>query len=71
MALIAPAGTPTAVLDKLNAALASVFADPKVKDHLAALNIDIIASSHEEAKEYVVQQITVGKKIIESLDLKP
>ena len=71
MALIAPAGTPTAVLDKLNAALASVFADPKVKERLAALNIDIIVSSHEEAKEYVVQQMAVGKKIVESLGLKP
>jgi tripartite-type tricarboxylate transporter receptor subunit TctC len=71
LALIAPAGTPTDVLDKLNVALASVFADPKVKDRLAALNIDIIVSSHKEAKEYVVQQMAVGKKIVEGLGLKP
>jgi tripartite-type tricarboxylate transporter receptor subunit TctC len=71
MAMIAPAGTPPEVLDKLNTALASVFADPTVKDRLAALNIDIIASPHKEAKEYIVQQMAVNKRIIDSLGLKP
>jgi tripartite-type tricarboxylate transporter receptor subunit TctC len=71
LALIAPAGTPTAVLDKLNSALAEVFADPKVKSRLAALNIDIVANSHQEAKQYIVQQMAVSKNIIESLGLKP
>lgn len=71
LAMIAPAGTPIPVLDKLDAALAEVFADPRVKSRLTALNIDIVVNSHQDAKKYIVQQMAISKKVIESLGLKP
>jgi tripartite-type tricarboxylate transporter receptor subunit TctC len=71
MALFAPAGTPPEVVEKLNTALKDVFADPKVKKKLENLNIDIIASSPAEAKDYLVSQMALTKNLVESLGIKP
>lgn len=70
-ALLAPAGTPPEVLAKLDKALKEVFADPKVVDKLTKLNIDIVASSPAEAQAYVVSQMELAKRLIESVGLKP
>ena len=71
LGLFAPAGTPKAVTDKLNAALAEIFAEQEVKDRLASQNITAIASTPEEATEYFEKQIAASKVIIESIGLKP
>jgi putative tricarboxylic transport membrane protein len=71
MALFAPAGTPPDVVEKLNAALKEVFADPKVKKKLENLNIDVIASSPSEAKDYLVSQMALAKDLVESVGIKP
>jgi tripartite-type tricarboxylate transporter receptor subunit TctC len=70
-ALLAPAGTPPEALDRLDQALKKVFSDPKVKDKLTKLNIDIVASSPAEAKAYVESQMVVAKGLIESVGLQP
>lgn len=46
--LLAPAGTPAAVLDKLNASLDKALADPAVAARFAALGSTPIAGSREE-----------------------
>lgn len=70
-ALIAPAGTPKAVTDKLNGALAEIFAEPAVKERLASQNIIGIASTSAEAKDYFMKDIAANKAIIEAIGLKP
>jgi tripartite-type tricarboxylate transporter receptor subunit TctC len=47
-ALYAPAGTPPAIIDKLNKALQDVLADPGVKKRALALGIDAKASTPAE-----------------------
>lgn len=71
LALVAPAGTPAAVTDKLNGALKEIFAEQEVKDRLAAQNIEAIASTSAEAKDYLEKEMAASKSIIESLGLKP
>lgn len=71
LALVAPAGTPAAVTDKLNGALTEIFAEQEVKDRLAAQNIEAVASTSAEAKDYLEKEMAASKSIIESLGLKP
>jgi tripartite-type tricarboxylate transporter receptor subunit TctC len=71
LALIAPAGTPPAVTEKLNAELKAIFAQQDVKDRLAAQNITPIANTSAEAKTYLAKEMEKSKSIIESIGLKP
>lgn len=47
-AMVAPAGTPRKVVDRLNAALRAALADPAVLRAYAALSVDALPSSPEE-----------------------
>jgi len=71
LALIAPAGTPTLVVDKLNTSLKEIFNEQDSKDKLAEQNITAVASSAAEAKAYLVKEISTSKSIIEGIGLKP
>ena len=71
LALIAPAGTPAAITDKLNGALTEIFAEQDVKDRLAGQNIEAIASTSAEAKDYLAKEMATSKAIVESIGLKP
>lgn len=71
LALIAPAGTPKAVTDKVNVALKEIFAEQEVKDRLANQYITGIASTSAEAAEYLKKEIATSKTTIEGIGLKP
>lgn len=51
--LVAPAGTPPEVVKQLNAALVKVLAMPDVKDKLATLGAEVVASKPEEFAGYI------------------
>lgn len=46
--IVAPAGTPRAIVDKLNAALRAALGDPKVHDHIATEGAEPLPTSPEE-----------------------
>src|SRR5215470_11332175 len=46
--IVAPAGTPRAIVDKLNAALRAALADPKVRGHLATEGAEPLPMSPDE-----------------------
>jgi tripartite-type tricarboxylate transporter receptor subunit TctC len=71
LALIAPAGTPKAITDKVNIALKEIFAEQEVKNRLASQNISGIASTSDEAKAFLIKEMATSKSIIESIGLKP
>jgi tripartite-type tricarboxylate transporter receptor subunit TctC len=48
IALVAPAGTPRPVIEKLNAKVAAIYADPATHDRLIAAGINPVASTPEE-----------------------
>lgn len=48
LGLYAPKGTPAAIVERLNAEVAKAVADPAVRERLAALGLDPVASAPEE-----------------------
>ena len=46
--IVAPAGTPRPIIDKLNAALRAALADPKVRDYLATEGAEPLPMSSAE-----------------------
>jgi tripartite-type tricarboxylate transporter receptor subunit TctC len=65
-ALYAPAGTPAAVVDKLNGALREVLADPELKKRALDLGIDAEASTPAEIDARMKSDIAKWGKVIES-----
>ncbi len=64
-ALYAPAGTPQAVIDKLNGALHDVLADPELKKRALDLGIDAEASTPGEIDARMKSDIAKWTKVIE------
>ena len=65
-AVLVPSGTPTAIINKLNADIAKVVADPEFKQALAVRGFDAIASSPEQLaafmdKDYVKFRDLIGR----------
>jgi tripartite-type tricarboxylate transporter receptor subunit TctC len=48
MGLLAPKGTPAAIIDRLHRELKAVMAQPEVKGHFAEAGIEIVASTPAE-----------------------
>jgi tripartite-type tricarboxylate transporter receptor subunit TctC len=65
-ALYAPAGTPGGVIDKLNAAMRAVLADPDLKQRALALGIDAKASTPAELDARMRSDIDKWTKVIEA-----
>src|SRR5690606_3697004 len=51
--LVAPAGTPPAVIDKLNAASRTALNTPAMKELLARDGVDLVANSPTQASEFL------------------
>ncbi len=63
-ALFAPAGTPKAIIDTLNAAAKTALADPAVAGRMADFSATIVASSPEELKDHVTSEIAKWGPIV-------
>ena len=51
--LLAPAGTPKAVINKISAAVNEILAQPDVKEKLGALELDTLPSNPEQFRAYL------------------
>ena len=56
-AIFAPAGTPKAVIDHVNAAIQKALADPELRSQLAARGADVVGGSPQVLKDFVAQEI--------------
>jgi tripartite-type tricarboxylate transporter receptor subunit TctC len=63
-AILAPAGTPAAVIAKLNAAIAKALADPKVRSQFQEEGFEPVASSPQELESQIVSDIERYAKAI-------
>jgi tripartite-type tricarboxylate transporter receptor subunit TctC len=70
-AVFAPAGTPKAVIDRLNGEIKRVFNLPDVKARLAKLGLDPILSSPEELARYQTAEIAKWAKVVKASGAKP
>jgi tripartite-type tricarboxylate transporter receptor subunit TctC len=68
--LIAPAGTPKEIVDRLSAEAKKALADPDLKKKLDDQGIVAVGSSPEEFRAFVTEDITRWKKVITDAGIK-
>ncbi len=69
-ALLAPAGTPQPILDKVRAGSLKVLADPEMKKKFAVLGLDVVGSTAAETRAAIVEDIPKWAKVIKDAGIK-
>jgi tripartite-type tricarboxylate transporter receptor subunit TctC len=69
--LLAPAKTPRAIVDKVNAAANKVLADPAVKTQMQTLGVDLIGGTPEDFRVYVNARLAEMKDVAKAANLVP
>ena len=69
-ALVAPAGTPRAIVDRLNAEVAKVLKTPEMKEKMTGLGTDIVANSPEQFAQYLREETAKWSKIVKDAGIK-
>lgn len=67
----APAGTPPAVIEKLNAAIVASLQNPKVREVLRGQGLEIIGNTPEEFRKEIDDEIELWSKVISNSGIKP
>jgi tripartite-type tricarboxylate transporter receptor subunit TctC len=67
----APAGTPKAIIDKLNKDINVVLLDPQLKEKLLALGIEIQGSTPEALQAFVNGEVAKWARVIKMSNIKP
>ena len=70
-ALMAPAGTPQAILDKVRAEALKLLADPEMRNKVAGLGLDVVGSTPEETRTAIATDIPKWAKVIKDANIKP
>ena len=68
--ICAPAGTPTAIIDKLNAAITAGDGDPEMKSHLASLGVQPRPMKPEEFGKFIADETEKWGKVIKFAGIK-
>jgi tripartite-type tricarboxylate transporter receptor subunit TctC len=68
--LLAPAGTPQAIIDKVHQETAKILAQPDVRKRFADAGLDLIGSSPAEFAEVIRTEIPYWAKIIKEAGIK-
>ena len=69
--ITAPAGTPAAIIKRLNAEMVHVLKDPEVIDKLAAMGMDVQSSTPEELGRRIAADTVKWRTVIEQQGIKP
>ena len=70
LGLLAPAGTPKPVIDKLNAAIRKVMDNPAVSERFRGLGTEPGASSPEEFSKRIREELAQWRALVKKLGLK-
>jgi tripartite-type tricarboxylate transporter receptor subunit TctC len=70
LGLLVPGGTPQTVIDRLNRAIVAIVAVPEVRERLAALGFEPIASTPAEFADRIKWEIDKWAKVIRAADIK-
>jgi len=69
--ILAPAGTPKAIIDKFNAELAKVFGKPDLRKQLTeTLGMELAVSSPEELQGFVIREIDRWGAVVRSNNVR-
>jgi tripartite-type tricarboxylate transporter receptor subunit TctC len=69
--MLAPAGTPPAVIDRLNAEVKQALATPQIKERLAALGADAAPTSPAEFDKLIDQELVENATLAKEAGIKP
>jgi tripartite-type tricarboxylate transporter receptor subunit TctC len=68
--ILVPAGTPKAVVDKLNAALVQVIRSPEVRSRLTAQGAEVVTMSPEEQDKFFKQERARWQTVVNEAQIK-
>lgn len=63
-AMVAPAGTPKDIINKLNSQLVGVLNNPEIKSQLNSKGFDVISSSPEQLGGYIKSEVSKWAPIV-------
>lgn len=69
-ALLAPAGTPQAVVQRLYKESAAILARPEVKERIAGLGYEILASSPQELTAQIKAEVEKWRRVVQQAGIK-
>jgi tripartite-type tricarboxylate transporter receptor subunit TctC len=69
-ALVAPAGTPPAIIKKLNQTLVEAIADKKVHDKIVGLGAEPVGGTPEALGKFMSKELNTWKTVVDSSGLK-
>lgn len=69
--LMAPAGTPQPIIDKIHAAVRDMTREPEIRDRLIKLGYEVHGSTPAEYAAYIRQQIDRWTPIAKAANMKP
>ena len=69
--MLAPAGTPRPIVDRLATELQKVVASPDIKEKLAASGIDMVSSTPEQFADLIRSETVRYAKVIKAAGIKP
>jgi tripartite-type tricarboxylate transporter receptor subunit TctC len=68
--IIAPAGVPKEIVDRISAEAKKALADPALIDKLAQQGIVAVGGSPDEFRAFVAEEIQRWSKVIKDADIK-
>ena len=69
--LLAPAGTPQPILDKLMAETIKVLQQPDVRQRLTALGVDVVAEGQEALATVICEDLARWRDVVKKAGIKP
>jgi tripartite-type tricarboxylate transporter receptor subunit TctC len=69
--ILVPAATPADIVTVLHRESAKILAQPDMKDRLAALGYDVVASTPEEFAIRIKIEIDLWAEVIRAANIKP
>jgi tripartite-type tricarboxylate transporter receptor subunit TctC len=69
--LLAPAKTPKAIIDKINAEVVNILKQPEVRQRFAPLGISPVTSSPEEFDKLIANEIATFNRLAKAANIKP
>ena len=68
--ILAPAGTPRAIVERLSAEIGKALKDPEIRDRLIPQGIEVIPSTPDEFQEALKAHMTKWAKIIKTANIR-
>lgn len=68
--ILAPAGTPTEIIQRLSKETQTVLNDPAFKERLAKQGVDLYGSTPEDAKKWIEEDTEKWRKVIQEAGIK-